>query len=124
MKRLPLKFEILIFLAIIIAGVFILFRPISISRDNSIVFNTIVYKISMGSENNIIFKLDQGNGIYYINHGLDKGLNLDSLQKELINQKVTVLYLKSGFAGGFSSVASTKHITELRMGDKVIYSEL
>lgn len=124
MKRLPLKFEMLIFAAIIIAGLVILFRPITINRDNSIVFNTTVYKVSEGSEGNIILKLEQGNGTFYINHGLKKGLSLDSLQNELINQKVTVLYLKPSFAGGFSPVASTKHITELKVGNKLIYSEL
>ena len=124
MKRLPLKFELLTFAAIIIIGLYIIFQPISISRDNSIVFHTTVYKVGEGSEGNIIFKLDQGEGTYFINHGLEKGLNLDTLQKELIYQKVTVLYLKSGFASGFSPVASTKHITELKMGNQVIYSEL
>ena len=114
----------LIFAAIIIIGLYVIFRPIPVNRDNSIVFHTTVYRITEGSERNIIFKLDQGEGTYFINHGLDKGLNLDTLQKELINQKVTVLYLKSGFASGFSPVASTKHITELKMGNQVIYSEL
>ena len=124
MKRLPFKFEILLFAVIVLVGLVLVFRPTAINRDNSIVFQTTVYKVSEGPEKNIILKLDQGNGIYYINHGLDKGLNLDSLQKELINKEVTVLYLKPSFVGGFSPVASTKYITELRMGDKIIYSEL
>lgn len=124
MKRLTGKFEILIFLAFVIVGLFLVFRPISVTRDNSIVFNTLVYKVSEGSEKNVILKLDNGSGTYYINHGLRKGLNLETLQKQLVNQKVTVLYLKSSFVSGFSPVADTKYITELRLGDKVIYSEL
>ena len=124
MIRLSGKFEILIFLGLIITALFFTFSPISVTRDNSIVFNTMVYKVSEGSENNVILKLDNGSGIYYINHGLQKGLNLDTLQKQLVNQQVTVLYLKSSLVSGFSPVASTKYITEVRLGEKVIYTEL
>ncbi len=124
MKRISGKLEILIFTVLIIVALFFVFRPISITRDNSIVFNTTVYKVGEGSEKNVILQLKNGSGTYYINHGLQKGLNLETLQKELVNQKVTVLYLKPSFVSGFSPVADTKYITELRLGDKVIYSEL
>ncbi len=124
MRRLSSKFEMLIFLGLIIALLFFVFSPISVTRENSIIFNTMVYKVSKGSDGNVILKLDNGSGTYYINHGLQKGLNLDTLQKQLVNQRVTVLYLKSSLVSGFSPVASTKYITELRLGEKVIYSEL
>lgn len=124
MRRLSGKFEILIFLGLIITALFFIFSPISVTRDNSIVYNTTVYKVSEGSENNVILKLDNGSGIYFINHGLQKGLNLDTLQKQLVNQQVTILYLKSSLVSGFSPVASTKYITEVRLGEKVIYTEL
>lgn len=124
MKRLSGKLEVLIFTVLLIVALFFVFRPISITRDNSIVFNTTVYKVGEGSEKNVILQLENGSGTYYINHGLQKGLNLETLQKELVNQKVTVLYLKPSFVSGFSPVADTKYITELRLGDKVIYSEL
>lgn len=124
MKIRPGRSGILIFAGLIVAGLFLVFRPIPVSRNNSIVFNTTVFKISEGAEKNIIFKFDQGHGTYYINHGLQKGLKLDTLQEELVNKKVTVLYLKPSFVSGFSPVADTKYITELRTGDKVIYSEL
>jgi hypothetical protein len=124
MKRLSGKIEIMIFFGLIITALFFIFRQVSVSRENSIVFNTMVYKVSKGSESNVILKLDNGSGIYYINHGLKRGLNLDTLKKQLVNQKVTVLHLKPSFVSGFSPVASTKYVTELRLGDKVIYSEL
>ncbi|MES3017499.1 MAG: hypothetical protein V4721_06970 [Bacteroidota bacterium] len=124
MKRLSAKFEILIFLGLIITLLFFIFNPLAVTRANSIEFNTLVYKVGEGSEGNVILKLDNGTGIYYINHGLQKGLDLDTLKKQLINHKVTVFYLKNSFVSGFSPVASTKYITELRLGEKVIYSEL
>ncbi len=123
MRRLSGKFEILIFLGLIITLLFFVFSPISVTRGNSIEFSSMVHRVSEGSESNVVLKLDR-EGIYYINHGLQKGLNLDTLRKQLINQQVTILYLKCSFVSDFSPVASTKYITELRLGDKVIYSEL
>jgi len=124
MKNLSGKPAIIVFTVLIIALLFLVFRPIPVSRDNSIVINTTIDKISEGSEDNIILKLNNTSGIFYINHGLQKGLNLDTLQKELQNREVSVLYLKSNFFSGFSPVKGTKYITELKLGDKVIYSEL
>lgn len=124
MKYLSGKTGILIFSLLIIALLYLVFRPIPVSRENSIVIHSTVDKVMKGSENNIIFELDNAGGIFYINHGLQKGLNPDTLQKELQNREVSVLYLKSNFFSGFSPVKGTKYITELKLGDKVIYSEL
>lgn len=124
MKKFSGKPGIVIFSVLIIALFFLVFRPIPVSRDNSIVINTTIDKVSQGSEDNIILKLNNTSGIFYINHGLKKGLNLDTLQKELQNREVSVLYLKSNFFSGFSPVKGTKYITELKLGDRVIYSEL
>lgn len=124
MKNLSGKTAIIIFTLLIITLLYLAFRPIPVSRDNSIVINTTIDKVSQGSEDNIILKLNNTSGIFYINHGLQKGLNLDTLQKELQNREVSVLYLKSNFFSGFSPVKGTKYITELKLGDKVIYSEL
>ena len=116
--------EILIFITVIITGLFYMFRPSLISRENSLAFNAMVYRVSKGPENNVILKLKDREGIYYIRHGLEKDLKLETLQKELVNRNVTVLYQKPGFLAGFSPVADTKYVTELRLGSKVIYSEL
>lgn len=124
MKNLSGKPAIIVFTVLIIALLFLVFRPIPVSRENSIAINTTIDKVSEGSEDNIILKLNNASGIFYINHGLQKGLDLDTLQKELQNREVSVLYLKSNFFSGFSPVKGTKYITELKLGDKVIYSEL
>lgn len=124
MKNLSGKSGILIFTVLIIALLFLVFRPIPVSRDNSIAINTTIDKVSQGSEDNIILKLNNTSGIFYINHGLQKGLNLDTLKQELQNREVSVLYLKSNFFSGFSPVKGTRYITELKLGDKIIYSEL
>ena len=124
MKQISGKSGIIIFTLLIIALLFLVFRPIPVSRENSIVINTTVDRVTEGSGDNVILKLNNTSGVFYINHGLQKGLNLDTLQKELQNREVSVLYLKSNFFSGFSPVKGTKYITELKVGDRVIYSEL
>ncbi|MDO8992448.1 hypothetical protein [Daejeonella sp.] len=124
MKNLSGKSGIIIFTLLIVALLFLVFRPIPVNRENSIVINTTVDRVTEGSGDNVILKLNNTSGVFYINHGLQKGLNLDTLQKELQNREVSVLYLKSNFFSGFSPVKGTKYITELKLGDKVIYSEL
>lgn len=124
MLNLSGKPGIILFTVLIIALLFLVFRPIPISRDNSIAINTTIDKVNKGSEDNVIFKLNNASGIFYINHGLQKGLDLDTLQKQLLNREVSILYLKSNFFSGFSPVKGTKYVTELKLGDQVIYSEL
>ena len=124
MENLSGKPGILKFTLLIIALLYLVFRPISVSRDNSIVILSTVDKVKKGSEDNIIFFFFFAGGIFYISNGLQKGLDPDTLQKELQNREVSVLYLKSNFFSGFSPVKGSKYITELKLGDKVIYSEL
>lgn len=124
MKRLTGKMEILIFAAFVISAVVMVFRPIPVTRDNSIVLHTLVDNVRKGAEDNVILKLEKGEGVFYINHGLRQGLNLDSLKRQLINKQATILYLKPSFVSGFSPVANRKYVTEVRLGDRVVYSEL
>jgi hypothetical protein len=58
MKNLSGKPVIIIFTVLIIALLYLAFRPIPVSRDNSIVINTTVDKVSEGSEDNIILELN------------------------------------------------------------------
>lgn len=124
MKRFSGKFEIVLFTVFIIVLLAVIFRPIPVNRDNSIEFNTTVQKVGEGAEKNVILKLEKGRGTYFIRQGVDKGLNIENLRKELVNKEVTVFYLKPSFMSGFSPVSNTRYITELRVGDKIIYSEL
>jgi hypothetical protein len=124
MSKLSGKFELIVFILVLAIALFFFFSPTAVTRENSVEFKAMVYGVSEGSEKSVTFKLKNGRGVYYISHGLQKGLTLEALQKELINKEVTVLYLKPGKLAGFSPVADTKYITELRLGKRVVYSEL
>lgn len=76
-------------------------------------FSDTVTDIYEGGEKDVVFALKNHKGTYYINRGLQNGLHLDSLKKQMLNGMVTVSYC-----------APTTHINELAYDGRIIYSEL
>lgn len=72
----------------------------------------------------IIFNLENDNNkTYYINRGVQSGLVVKELENELKGKEVTLLYHKGGW-NVMNFKKSLKHVCEVRMGNKVLYSEL
>ncbi|WP_298893021.1 hypothetical protein [uncultured Psychroserpens sp.] len=74
-----------------------------------------IISIKEGTSSDIIFSDDHGDH-YYINRGLERGLNLDSLNAKVLNKTVT-LHLPKLFFG------TSEHIAQLAVGDEIIFSE-
>ena len=72
-----------------------------------VVENVKITKITEGRLNDIVFH-DDGTDFYYINRGLERGLNLDSLNAKVLNKRVT-LHLPKLFGG----VVTSEHIAQL-----------
>jgi hypothetical protein len=83
---------------------------------NTVKHNITVTKITEGGVKDIVFH-DSGSDFYYINRGLENGLNLDSLNAKVLNKTVTLHLAK--LIGGTTS----EHITQLTLGDEIIYTE-
>jgi hypothetical protein len=124
MGPLARKITVIVFALVIFSGIFLVLRPIPLTRENSIALRATVSKVTEGPEDNVILKLENSRGIYFINHGLARGLSLDTLQKQLVNREVSVLYLKPSPLAALSPVTDIRHITELSMAGQVIYTEL
>ncbi|SKB31404.1 hypothetical protein [Daejeonella lutea] len=79
---------------LIIMGIGLLtFRPVPILPENAlVVFKGKVVEIYEGGVNDVNFKIEGRDELFYINRGLEKGLNLQELKAQLINQKITVKY--------------------------------
>ncbi len=75
-----------------------------------------ITKITEGTSYDILFH-DDGTDFYYINRGLEQGLNLDSLKTKVLNKTVTLHLAK--IAGGITS----EHISQLALGNDIIYTE-
>ena len=75
-----------------------------------------ITKITEGGIKDIVFH-DEGTDFYYINRGLERGLNLDSLKTKVLNKTVTLHLAK--VIGGITS----KHISQMALGDDIIFTE-
>ncbi|OZV70598.1 hypothetical protein CA834_00335 [Winogradskyella aurantia] len=79
------------------------------------IVTTKIIKVREGSTFDIQFKGSTGN-TYYINRGLEQGLNLDTLNALVLNKTVTLHLAKLAFG-------PTKHIAQLAIDDQVIFTE-
>ena len=84
--------------------------------ENCVVIEVKVTRITEGGVKDIVF-YDDGKDFYYINRGLEQGLNLDSLKTKVLNKTVTLHLAK--ILGGVTS----EHISQLAMGEEIIYTE-
>lgn len=83
--------------------------------ESCVVQTKIITKISEGSSYDITFSDSHGDE-YYINRGLERGLNLDSLNAKVLNKTVT-LHLPKLWLG------TSEHIAQLAVGDEIIFIE-
>ncbi|GAB4158812.1 MAG: hypothetical protein Tsb0033_12500 [Winogradskyella sp.] len=74
-----------------------------------------ITKIREGSTYDIQFKTETEN-IYYINRGLEQGLNLDSLNAKVLNKTVT-LHLP------ILAFGPSTHIAQLAVEDEILFTE-
>ncbi len=113
------KIIVVIFLFCLLT-IFLLIRSCVISNpqvDDSVVINTTITRITEGTSNDIIFHDNTGDR-YYINRGLERGLNLDNLNTTVLNKTVT-LHLAKVLGG----IATSEHISQLAVGDTIIFTE-
>ncbi|EDP71119.1 hypothetical protein FBALC1_01507 [Flavobacteriales bacterium ALC-1] len=84
--------------------------------EECVVIDVKVTKITEGGVKDIVFH-DDGTDFYYINRGLEQGLNLDTLKTKVLNKTVTLHLAK--VLGGITS----EHISQLALDDEIIYTE-
>ena len=81
------------------------------------IFTTTISKIIEGTSYDIVF-VDAGGDRYYINRGIEQGLNLQDLNASVLNKTVT-LHLANVLGG----LVTTEHITQLAVNDNIIFTE-
>ncbi|PQB05818.1 hypothetical protein [Aureitalea marina] len=75
----------------------------------------VVQSITEGSAYDIVFTEANGD-FYYINRGLEQGLDLTQLQDKLLNKKVN-LHLAKTMAG------TSNHIAQLTLDGSIVFTE-
>lgn len=121
-----MKKEHIIVGAIILFFVFaaMVFRPVSIPDDpkDCLVAEGKVTRIFEGGVNDVAFRLEGDKTMYYINRGLEYGLVLEDLQKELIGNHVTIRYPKHWTP--LDPKNRVKHLCVIEYDGKEIFNEI
>ena len=118
MKKLFIGFGILFFLFAVL-----ILRPVPIvSEDRAIMETGIVSDIYEGGENDLVFRLENKKRRYYINRGLENGLDLTDLQKRLIGREITLKYPDYWTPLDWND--EIKHLSKVEIQGEVIYNEL
>ncbi|MBO3117911.1 hypothetical protein J4050_14235 [Winogradskyella sp. DF17] len=118
MKKVLLYFSTVALLAVL--GAILLLKSCSINNpqpEDCEVVNVIITQISEGTSYDIVFR-DNGTDFYYINRGLERGLNLDSLKTKVLNKTVT-LHLAKLIGGAVTS----EHISQLTVDNDTLFTE-
>jgi hypothetical protein len=111
-------------LAVILIPIIFLmfFRPVNTSRENSVKVKGKLTKIYDAGNFDISFTLDNKKQRYYINRGIESGLDVENLKEKLLNKNVTIHYAEHWTLlapGGLESM----HMTQLKLNDSIIYTE-
>ena len=107
------KLTLFLFVSLIFFNSCIINNP---TPEDCVVIDVKITRITEGSSYDIVFH-DNGTDFYYINRGLEQGLNLDSLKRKVLNKTVTLHLAK--VLGGITS----EHISQLAIGDEIIFTE-
>lgn len=109
----------LLFLALAV----IIFRPVPIpeEKDCLIVKGTVIDLYEAGTKD-VVFKLHGEDRIFYVNRGLERGLDLEVLKSELINKEITIKYPK--YWTPLDPGNSIRHTSKIESAGQTIFSEI
>jgi len=81
------------FLAVIL--LLIILTPVPEAKENNCqeARGTVKHIFEAGTKD-VVFKLNETDKTFYINRGLEQGLDLERLRRELVNQEVLIKYPK------------------------------
>lgn len=110
---------IVIVIVVLLALVLI---PVDISKDNSVVVTGKVKTVTDGGVNDLVIELEDVTTTYYINRGLENGFEIEKSRSDLLGENVVLHYAKN-WTPFAPFGTSSKHITQLSLHNKILYSE-
>ncbi|MBC8755539.1 hypothetical protein H2O64_12755 [Kordia sp. YSTF-M3] len=98
------------------------FKPVTtVNSDDCVLISGKIVSIEEGTSNDIQIRLENDSHYYYINRGLEKGVNLEQLSSKVLNKTVT-LYCPNRWTI-VSPDGIVPHISKMEKGTTVVYSE-
>ena len=109
--------------SIILIIAVLIFRPVPIvSEDRTISESGIVTEIYSNKGNDVIFEMENTERRFYINRGLENGLELNNLKEKLIGNSIVVKYPKYWTPLDWNN--SVRHISKVEFNDEILFNEL
>ena len=105
---------------LLVLGILIL-RPVPIPNemDCEVVSGTVIQIEEQGVKD-IVFTIAGKKKTFYVNRGLERGLELDKLRSELMNKEITIKYPRYWTPLGNSS----HHISKIEFSGRTIFTEI
>ena len=122
MKKI-IKITLVSFSLIILIIAVLIFRPVPIvSESNAISEIGIVKEIYSNKGNDVIFVMENTDRRFYINRGLENGLELNNLKEKLIGNSIVVKYPKYWTPLDWND--KIKHISKVEFNNEILFNEL
>ncbi|MDC0862566.1 hypothetical protein OAP68_00790 [Flavobacteriaceae bacterium] len=118
-----IKITLVSFSLIILIIAVLIFRPVPIvSESNAISEIGIVKEIYSNKGNDVIFVMENTDRRFYINRGLENGLELNNLKEKLIANSIVVKYPKYWTPLDWND--KIKHISKVEFNNEILFNEL
>ncbi|MDB2413529.1 hypothetical protein OAV61_05060 [Flavobacteriaceae bacterium] len=118
-----IKITLVSFSLIILIIAVLIFRPVPIvSESNAISEIGIVKEIYSNKGNDVIFVMENTDRRFYINRGLENGLELNNLKEKLIGNSIVVKYPKYWTPLDWND--KIKHISKVEFNNEILFNEL
>jgi|LakMenEpi03Aug12_release.lakeMendotaPanAssembly.Ray.scaffolds.fasta_scaffold1820098_1 hypothetical protein len=100
----------------------LVFNPVpTVLEEQALLERGIVKSISEGGINDIVFVLENTDTRFYINRGLENGLDLNILKEKLIGNEVVFKYPRYWTPLDWNN--KLKHLSKVEFGKDIIFNE-
>lgn len=108
---------------VLLLGAVLTLRPVPMVYENEAISITgIVGEVTSGGTNDLVLKLKGNGSMFYVNRGLERGLNLAAIKSKVTNKQVELKY--PDHLSILDPRGSTIHISKIQMGEEVLFDEL
>lgn len=114
----------LVFLGLVFLGLIILaFRPVPIPDEKDcLILKGTVGEIYEAGTKDIVFKLRGVDKEFYINRGLEKGLDLKKLRADLTNKVIVIKY--PNYWTPLNPTNSIRHVSKIESDGTTVFTEI
>ena len=118
-----MKITLVSFILIVSLIAVLIFRPVPIVPESMAISEIgIVKEIYSNKGNDVIFIMLNTDRKFYINRGLENGLELNNLKEKLIGNSIVMKYPKYWTPLDWNN--SIRHISKVEFKNEVIFNEL